>query len=468
MTMIETGQRLSKAAFWTEQKQFYLKNGIKIWSDRPAYMASVSSFVDATARLVVAFVMEQSEWFVSVGCIPIVELGTGSGCFTYRFLQSLTTRLSQVERLQNIPLRYVMTDIIPEIMDVWKNNERLQPFFVNETLNCALFDPEQQLQLHEVPEQLANCLSLGPIVIANSLFDTIAIDGFKFSNGNIFEVVGDVNVAEGENISEALLNSSIKIEEKQGKRVSLPYYQDTHLNNLLAEYASELPSATISIPVAGLNILSNLLDLTSEKITLIVSSRGFSDPTYFREDDQLGYKDLCFPLNFDAIARFARQRSGRSILSRRSGVSHKLGLFSFGMIDDLSFTETTYRDAFETRNNTDTYIDLACSLDNTTFESDADLHDCVIAVMRLSCYDPEIFWRFASKHFDQLETALLNLPLSKSDSVREVLTEINSRIFSFDRPLEPFDSTEPDLLSMLIQTWKRTKNSSALKPLFKR
>ncbi|MCP4423295.1 MAG: hypothetical protein GY803_02265 [Chloroflexi bacterium] len=112
--------------------------------------------------------------------IYIVELGAGSGRLAYHFLRQFSPRFQQ-STVADRPIKYVMTDFVPEILDFWRRQERFQPWIEAGVLDFALFDvlDRRPLTLQNAkitlnPDQIQNPL----ILIANYFFDSIPQDSF--------------------------------------------------------------------------------------------------------------------------------------------------------------------------------------------------------------------------------------------------------------------------------------------------
>ncbi|HEX3156253.1 MAG TPA: hypothetical protein VHV32_16620, partial [Candidatus Angelobacter sp.] len=117
-TVLETDVPLSQSVIWRLQRDFYAQRGLKAWNEDlvPSYITNNPFVAEIYAGIVAAFVQDcmshpqrgsSALWRES--SLRILELGAGTGKFSYLFLRKLTALLQS----NNIPsqlVRYCMTD----------------------------------------------------------------------------------------------------------------------------------------------------------------------------------------------------------------------------------------------------------------------------------------------------------------------------------------------------------------------
>src|SRR5262245_61222958 len=96
---LECDVPLSQSLIWRRQREFYIQRGLKAWSqDRvPEYITNNPFIAEIYARIVAEFLGE----CMAAGAqrpLRIVELGAGSGKFSYLFLR----QLGELLRAKNI------------------------------------------------------------------------------------------------------------------------------------------------------------------------------------------------------------------------------------------------------------------------------------------------------------------------------------------------------------------------------
>eukprot|EP00606_Chrysophyceae_sp_TOSAG23-5_P000283 GSChrysophyteH2.ASY1.ANO1.695.1 assembled CDS len=119
----------------------------------------------------------------------ILELGAGSGKFTFFMLKAL----EEMQATCNFPLKnikYVMTDFTEANFEFWRTQPALAPYFERGLLDAAIFDAvnDTEIMLWKSRKVLKAGSCANPIaVVANYLFDTLYHDIFQVENGELKE-----------------------------------------------------------------------------------------------------------------------------------------------------------------------------------------------------------------------------------------------------------------------------------------
>jgi SAM-dependent MidA family methyltransferase len=111
----------------------------------------------------------------------IIELGTGSGKFSYYMLKALV-ELKDVLDFPIDKIVYVMTDFTENNFKFWMNHPQLQPFFERGILDAAIFDAvnDSSIRLVKSGRVLSPASTVNPLcIVANYLFDTLCHDIFQ-------------------------------------------------------------------------------------------------------------------------------------------------------------------------------------------------------------------------------------------------------------------------------------------------
>ena len=121
----------------------------------------------------------------------MVELGTGTGQFSYYLLKALfELKETWGDSVENINFCYVMTDFTENNIDYWKQHAALRPFIDRGCLDFAVFDTEADTYIKLLKNNVtisAQSLHTPLVVIANYLFDSVFIDVFHIENKAINE-----------------------------------------------------------------------------------------------------------------------------------------------------------------------------------------------------------------------------------------------------------------------------------------
>ena len=134
--LLEKDVPLSRSMIWGLQRDFYAQRGLKAWNEDlvPSYITNNPFIAEIFAGIVAAFVQDcmssAQRGYQSLSPenpLRILELGAGTGKFSYLFLRKLVALLQR----QNIPLqlvRYCMTDTSESLIAEWRSNAYLQEF----------------------------------------------------------------------------------------------------------------------------------------------------------------------------------------------------------------------------------------------------------------------------------------------------------------------------------------------------
>ncbi len=326
-TIIEDQKPLSQSMIWQMQRNFYAEHGKSAWEYKvPYFVTSNACIAKVYAHAILGYLQDCERHTIDrAQPIHIVELGTGSGRFSYLLIKKL-----QAIRLQlSLPkpvIRYVMTDFIQKNIDFWRGNPALQPFIKDGLLDFALFDAENdsRLLLQESGIVLAPETNHNPvIVLANYLFDSLTQDIFRVQTGKLKE--GLVTLFTKESTlpgpQKPLKLDHIKVLYKF-KQVPNGYYQDPEFNTILHNYRDRLSFSTFCFPIGALRCIRNLLHLSHNRLFLLSTDKGRC-----REQDLLGKispllitHDGCFslPVNYHAIGRYFQNKKGNLCLHKKS------------------------------------------------------------------------------------------------------------------------------------------------------
>src|SRR5262249_41353996 len=122
--------------------------------------------------------------------IYIVELGSGSGCFSFHLLSELHRKLQYFDQLAELDVKYVMTDFTPLTLADSREHENFTHFRESGKLSFALFRPEEQREIvtYGGTKLSAETVKNPLIVVANYIFDSLRQDVFRIDDGQLQEV----------------------------------------------------------------------------------------------------------------------------------------------------------------------------------------------------------------------------------------------------------------------------------------
>ncbi|RLN52184.1 hypothetical protein BBJ29_000800 [Phytophthora kernoviae] len=410
----------ARCHLWKLMMSFYDRQGVESWAQGivPHFITSNTFIAKRYSNTLRAYFRDALRADSASPLDPskpfyIVELGAGSGKFSFYFLKAL----AQMESVLDFPLtniRYIMTDFTEQNFNFWKTHPALAPFVKRGIVDFAIFDATTDTELRLFssgeairPGQLANPLC----VIANYLFDTLYHDLFQVDGGVLKEglvSVGSKRVEEPDPLDPEIikrLNNIFKYEQ-----IDETYYGESrpHCNNILKwyhEYFDPASSgATILVPIGALTALERLIHgsfsvmVNYHAIGVYFASRGGFALHSPQEEASLKVSAFVLPANVasenlaasltmlelygDGLDRVCEKRSHQY---PHLSTAFEDEIASFGPNDFFVMQKSTKEDA------------KAPSL------------KAVLALMKLSGWDPDVFYKFRDVLLDQSPTAAAKL-----------------------------------------------------------
>ena len=173
---------LSESQLWQVQRKWYETHAIKAWqSGQLPHWISSNTFIAAKyANLILSFARDSWSKYNGDQPIHLVELGAGHGKLGFFILKHLVS-LREFWPATNC-FRYVLTDFNTNIIDFWKTQPNLLPYFENGLLDYSLYDCEVGGDLHLVRSGLTlnrSTLQRPMVVVANYVFSSLKQDHYQ-------------------------------------------------------------------------------------------------------------------------------------------------------------------------------------------------------------------------------------------------------------------------------------------------
>jgi len=326
-SILESNQRLSQSLLWKHQRNFFISQGIEAWNTGkvPHYATSNPLIAKAYGNVVFGFLRDcnlntQTPLDLTQP-VYIVELGSGSGRFSYHFLKQFFEDYG-TSTLGEIPVKYIMTDFAQQNLDYWQSHPKLHPFVNQGLLDFAQFDIEKDstLKLVHADEILDSSNLKNPlIVIANYFFDSIPHDLFHIDNGVLYETLITLTTPTSHPESKETTElESIQISYTDSIITADSYYDDPALNVVLKDYQNSLKSTYLLLPITALNCLSKLRQLSSDRLLFLSGDKGYSseDSLEGRGIPNLTKHHGCFSfmVNHHAIAQYTNNQGGQALI----------------------------------------------------------------------------------------------------------------------------------------------------------
>lgn len=399
--IIEQHKRFSQSSLWRMQREYFEKEGINAWVNQvPFYITSNPFIAECYAQVVLACILDWIEKHPESKKHPfyILELGTGSGRFSFFVIKTLT-ELMQSLKLNDISICYVMSDFTKNNIKYYEKHDALLPYLEKGLIDFAIYDMESErainLQRKNIklgPDTLVNPL----IVFANYIFDTVSQDAFTVHDGKLYELLFSLSTDEN-NLAAGHPADMEKVSiENHIREISTPYYNDEKLDSILDQYKKHLKDSSFLFPVGSMRAIQYLQKITNNKLMVISSDKGYGT---LESLDHLSHPSLSFHgsfslmVNFHAIANFFKNCGGDYFLQTpRKGI--KTSVFVSGLtFDNMPRTSTAIEKYVEGFSPAD-YFTVHRRISDSFQECNLDT---IAAHMHLAKWDPHIYLKLTAR-----------------------------------------------------------------------
>lgn len=318
--IIAADQRLSQSLIWEIQRRYFQQKGMRAWQadEVPHQISSNPYMARAYAQVVLGYLrdLKAAQGIDPAQPIYIVELGAGSGRLAYHFLHQFFPRW-QALALADWPIKFVMTDFVPEILAFWQGQARFQPWIEAGLLDFALFDvlDKRPLTLHHAHITLNN-MSNPLILIANYFFDSIPQDSFVIEVGQLCQNLLTLLSSQPEpDLADPAIWERLELAYEAIPLAEPPYAEPVY-NQILAEYEAVLPDTAVPFPNIGLDCVRYWQGLGNGQGLLLSADRGVTLL------DSLVGQDVPLPnlhgsfslmVNYHAIGQFVELTGGQAL-----------------------------------------------------------------------------------------------------------------------------------------------------------
>ena len=399
--VIEKHKRFSQSALWRMQREYFDKEGINAWVNQvPFYITSNPFIANCYAELVVAFICDWTNKHPDAKNHPfyIMELGTGSGRFSYYFVKTLTQLLQKMQ-LHDIKICYVMSDFTKNNMAYWEKHPALKPFIDKGIMDFAIYDMEAERPITLVrsnirlnPEVLVNPLT----VFANYIFDTVSHDSFAVHEGKLYELLltlstDEKNMENNRPVDMEKISVDYSVDEIKGS-----YYGDPHLDSILDEYKKSLTESSFLFPIGSFHAIKFLKKLANNKLFIISTDKGYSTVESL---DHLGHPSISFHgsfsmmVNFHAMGNYFKNSGGDYFLQTpRRGI--KTSVFASELnLRDMPLTWIAIEKYVEGYSPSD-YFTLHRRMSDSFQECSLDT---IASHMQMAGWDPHIYLKLSNR-----------------------------------------------------------------------
>lgn len=399
--IIEQHKRFSHSALWRLQREYFDKEGINAWVNQvPFYITSNPYIANAYAQIALNFMRDWIKKNPDAKNHPfyIMELGTGSGRFSYYFVKSLLETMKQ-HQIDDIKFCYVMSDFTKHNIKYWETHPALKPYVESGIIDFALYDMETERPINLIrqnvrlsPEVLVNPLT----IFANYIFDTVSHDAFTVHEGKLFELLFSLSTDEKNMHDNRPVDMEKIAVDYNVHELKSAYYGDPHLDSILENYKQKLHSTSFLFPMGSFHAIKFLKKLAHDKLFIISTDKGYGS---LESLDNLGHPAISWHgsfsmmVNFHAIGEYFKNSGGDAVLQTpRRGI--RTSVFSSGFkLNELINTAAEIEERVERLSPSDYFTLHSRVRDN--FES-YDL-ETLAAHLEFAGWDPHIYLKISPR-----------------------------------------------------------------------
>ena len=400
----------SQSVFWKTQVQYYEGHGVTAWSsDVPYRISSSCRIAFAYADMIAAYIRDVRRIDPSAA-FQIVELGAGSGKFSYRLLQQLDSILGLMDQPDQ-KVYYTMTDCADLTRRFWLKHPQLKPFVDHEILSFEALTVDHDKGIL-FSGDVHSWGSPYTIIIANYFFDSIYHDAFGVKEGHVYPYLCS---APNLNASEIDAKDLIFTPDHGIK----DFFACPNRNHVASLHRS-VSSERFLFPTGCFDLL-DFFSLHSKQILLLSADKGFTHASNFYYDKTFCLRKdgtLSTVVNYFAIAEYFKKHllgdallsepyfnDARVFFSSTAFLSHG----HFSNYPELHRAAKTYTEQF-------THADFQI-LDYTAADPYLNYYDDVKMLFKLYHYDPSL----AVRYHDLIATILRNTDKKLSQSMHDML-----------------------------------------------
>ncbi len=424
---VESYKVFSESLIWQLNRDYYHKSGIEAWSKGivPHNITSNSMVGRTYAELILAFLKDLAAKGETTEKVYIVDLGAGHARLGFHVLTHL-------EKLRNLldmvlpPYCYVLTDIVEENLNFFKEHSQLQDYFKRGILDYASYDAIEgkniELRYSDITINKGD-LKQPLIALGNYFFDSIPNELFYIQDNEI--KLCSIALHASEHPSSLLIDQLLEKLKLtyDTKSFEEPYYPSAVFNSILKDYQTNLKDTYLLFPEKSMLCLENLKALSSKGLMLLSMDKGFHELEKLdkkKKPEIITHGSFSLWVNYHALGSFCERMGGKALFPDFSTFHLQVACLLFmEKAPSYTYTHAAY-DHFVNEFGPDDYNTLKkISYANIATLSIMDL----IALIRLSAYDSTFFLNILPR--------LKNLIKRLSNTDRERIAQTLDKIWFY-------------------------------------
>lgn len=409
---IEDFKPFAESIIWQLNREYYQDIGIEAWSSGavPHHITSNSMVGRTYAELIFSFLQDLASKGQTSEKVYILELGAGHGRLAFHVLKHLE-RLIDLASVSLPDFCYVLSDIVEDNLDFFKNHKQFKPFFEKGQLDFAFFDAMNSNEiklLHAQKTITENSLEQPILAIANYFFDSIPNDVFHYKDDTISTCSVKVDSKlNPKDLSEKLILEHLEI-SVQDNPTSNPIYDDKDLNDIIALYKGLISNSYLFFPQVAIHCISRIKKLSKKGLFLISMDKGYNeirDLKNAKKPDMVTHGSCSFLVNYHAIGSYCLQNGGKNLFPAFSSFHLQVVCMLF-LEEPDAYTQTHL--AYQRFVN-DFGPDDFNSLKKQIYKNKNGMSLVeILSILRLSANDSTIFINLLPKIKDLIERVTFN------------------------------------------------------------
>ena len=372
-----------ESLIWDWQREFFAAAGPEAWRQGivPHYITSSSFAARAYAQVVAGHQLDRA-LAGETAPLTIMELGGGSGQFTFHFLKHYGELITPLLP----PLRYLFTDVVQENLDFVRQHPLMQHFVELGVLEVALFDvmnPQPlELQIEEM-QWLTEPQSEPLVVLANYVWDTVPMERWRVREGETYPLDVSLWLPQNGEAADYRRLPELQLRYQEGAAVQAPH-------PLIQQYAEHMPDCEVLLPKAGLQCLDWLAERTQGHLMLLSGDKPQGAVQAGDDPGRLVHHgSFSLSVNFEAFHWWARQQQGQALVPQRQHRSLYVGLYTAAAVVVGPYLEQAVQQWLKDFHPGDQFV-LKRAIEQ---RYDLLTFDEVMAYVRFSHYDPKALRR---------------------------------------------------------------------------
>jgi hypothetical protein len=441
--VIDRDARLSKSKIWELLESYYQEANLDTWSSGdapvPCYATCNTVIGDVYAELILSHLLDTFSQIQKDKPIYILELGAGSGAFSFYCLRALQRRLACSKQLRSLTLRYVMTDFTSNTVNGWDSVASFDEFRTAGILDSAVVWPERDGPIHLRRANMALERQENSVfVIANYFFDSLRADAFRISGRKLYETLYSFykDAAKPHDPKRPFANIS---NDTKYRPAAAQYYESRSRNAVLRHYGQNYNELSLSMPVGAFDVIDSLRAKLGSSLVLLSSDKGFSTIDAMRaygKHDFAQHGSVSFSVNYHAVAAYVAELGGHSLVSgNRVSSLHTLVSVLPSAAGGMPASFDMLTASFNARITQQDAINAALTV-QTPFGSEApaipstevaeSVVPSVVALVRTLHYDPSAYFRCGAYFFN----CLPHLGTLWRGDVRKLMCGVEENIYT--------------------------------------